>query len=46
MELILENKEAFLLLALGISEVLAIIPSVKANSIFQLIYFQLKKMIK
>jgi hypothetical protein len=46
MELILKHKEEFLFLAFAISEVLALIPSVKANSIFQIIYFQLKKIKK
>jgi hypothetical protein len=43
MELILQHKEEFLFLAFAISECLALIPSIKANSIFQIIYFQLKK---
>jgi hypothetical protein len=46
MELIMEHKEEFLLLAFAISECLALIPSVEANSLFQLVYFQLKKLIK
>jgi hypothetical protein len=46
MELIIEHKETFLLLAFAISEVLALIPSVKANGLFQLVYFQLKKLMK
>jgi hypothetical protein len=46
MELIIEHKEEFLLLVFAISECLALIPSVKANSIFQLVYFQIKKLMK
>jgi hypothetical protein len=46
MEMILENKETFILLAFAISEALSLIPSVKANGLFQLIYFQLKKLKK
>jgi hypothetical protein len=46
MEMILENKETFILLAFAISEALSLIPSVKANGLFQLVYFQLKKLKK
>ena len=43
MEMIIEHKETFIILAFAISECLALIPSIKANSIFQFVYFQLKK---
>lgn len=46
MDFLLENKEVFLLLLLSVSEVLALVPNVKANSIFQLVYNQLKKVKK
>jgi hypothetical protein len=46
MEMIIEHKETFIFLAFAISEVLALIPSVKANGLFQLVYFQLKKLKK
>jgi hypothetical protein len=46
MEMIIEHKETFIFLAFAISEALALIPSVKANGLFQLIYFQLKKLKK
>lgn len=46
MELIIEHKDTFILLAFAISEVLSLIPSVKANGLFQLVYFQLKKLKK
>lgn len=41
---IVENKEVILVALLAVSEVLAIIPSVKANSIFQLVISGLKKL--
>jgi hypothetical protein len=44
MELIVENKLVILGLLFAISEVVGIIPNVKANSIFQLIYNTLKKL--
>ena len=44
--MIIEHKETFIFLAFAISEALALIPSVKANGLFQLIYFQLKKLKK
>lgn len=44
MEFIIENRDVLLLFALSLSEVLALIPKVEANSIFQLVYFKLKKL--
>ena len=44
--MIIEHKDTFILLAFAISEVLSLIPSVKANGLFQLVYFQLKKLKK
>ena len=44
--MVFEHKETFILLAFAISEALALIPSVKANGLFQLVYFQLKKLKK
>jgi hypothetical protein len=46
MEMIIEHKDTFILLAFAISEALALIPGVKANGLFQLVYFQLKKLKK
>jgi len=43
MEIILENKLVILSFLFALSEVLAIIPEIKSNSIFQLIYNSLKK---
>lgn len=43
MELILSHKAEFMGLLLAISEILALIPSVKSNSIFQLVLNLLKK---
>ena len=43
MEVILANKEAILVFLLALSELLAIVPGVKANSIFQLVVAGLKK---
>ena len=43
MEVIIANKEAILIFLLALSEVLAIVPSIKANSIFQLVVAGLKK---
>ena len=40
---IIENKEVILACLLAVSEVLALIPSVKSNSIFQLVWNALKK---
>lgn len=37
MSFILENKVVILMALLAVSEVLALIPSIKANSIFQLV---------
>jgi hypothetical protein len=42
-QFIADNKAALLGAALAISEVLALIPSVKANSMFQLIFGWLSK---
>lgn len=44
MEVILANKEVILVLLISISEVLALIPSVKSNSIFELVVAGLKKL--
>jgi len=43
MQVIIENKEVILVALLALSEVLALIPSVKANSVFQLVWNGLKK---
>jgi hypothetical protein len=43
MEVILQNQVVVLAFLLALSEVLALIPSVKANSIFQLAVLLLKK---
>ena len=43
MEVILANKVVILTFALAFSEVLALIPAVKANSIFQLVVGVVKK---
>lgn len=43
LQFIIDNKEVFLGLALAVSEALALIPSVKSNSIFQLLFGWLKK---
>ena len=43
MEFIIEHKAALIGLALAISELLAINPKIKANSIFELIVNLLKK---
>jgi hypothetical protein len=43
MEIILANKVVILTFALACSEVLALIPAVKANSIFQLVVGVVKK---
>jgi hypothetical protein len=43
MELVLAHKVEILGLLLALSEVLALIPSVKSNSIFTLIYNLVKK---
>jgi len=42
MQFLIENKTAILGAALAISEILALIPSIKANSIFQLLFGWLK----
>ena len=44
MELTQENINLVLLALLAVSEVLAVMPSVKANSIFQLVVDVLKKL--
>ena len=43
MELVLANKAVFLGLTLAISEALALIPSIKSNSIFELVVNLIKK---
>ena len=43
MEVIIANKEVILVFLLALSEVLGLIPSVKANSVFQLVVNTLKK---
>jgi len=43
LQLMIENKAVILGLLLSLSEVLALIPSVKANSIFQLAMGLIKK---
>jgi hypothetical protein len=43
MEFILANKVVLLAFLFALSEVLALFPSVKANSVFQLVYNALKK---
>ena len=43
MEVVIENKEVILLFLFALSEVLALIPSIKSNSIFELIANALKK---
>jgi hypothetical protein len=42
MQFIIENKAAILGVALAISELLALIPSIKSNSIFELVFGWLK----
>ena len=46
MQFIIENKAAILGVCLAVSELLALIPGVKANSIFQLLFGWLAKAIK
>lgn len=43
LELIIANKEVILVFLLALSEVLALFPGVKSNSIFQLAWAGLKK---
>lgn len=43
MEFIVANKEVILVFLLALSEVLGLIPSIKANSIFGLVVGALKK---
>lgn len=43
LEVIVANKEVILIALLAISEVLALIPALKSNSIFQLVVAGLKK---
>lgn len=43
LSVIVENKEVILVALLAVSEVLALVPSVKANSVFQLVWSGLKK---
>ena len=45
MELVLANKMVIVGFLLALSEVLALIPSIKSNSIFQLIGNLLKKVV-
>jgi len=45
MELVLANKVVILAFLVSLSEVLALIPSVKANSIFQLAVNIIKKIL-
>lgn len=44
MEVIIANKEVILIFLLALSELLALIPSIKANSVFQLVVSGLKKL--
>lgn len=46
MSFITENWMAIVVALLAISEVLALIPSIQSNSIFQLIYNALKGIVK
>lgn len=46
MEWMIEHRLVLLAFALALSEVLALIPSIKANSIFQLVVGLLKKVKK
>jgi hypothetical protein len=46
MEVIIANKEIVLGLLLALSEALALIPQVKANSVFQLVVGLVKKLKK
>lgn len=46
MEFLMEHKEILIGVAFAISEVLSLFPNVKANGLFQLVYFQLKKLKK
>lgn len=43
MEVIIENKFVIIGFLFALSEVLALIPSIKSNSVFTLIYNALKK---
>ena len=43
MDLIIANKVVILGFLFALSEVLALIPSIKANSVFSLVYNALKK---
>jgi hypothetical protein len=43
MDFILANKVVILAFAFALSEVLGLIPNIKSNSIFQLVYNGLKK---
>lgn len=43
MEVIIANKEVILVFLLALSEVLALVPGIKANSIFQLVVNTLEK---
>ena len=46
MQFIIENKVAILSVCLAVSELLALIPGIKANSIFQLLFGWLAKATK
>jgi hypothetical protein len=43
MDVIVANKEVILVFLLALSELLALVPAVKANSVFQLVVNTLKK---
>jgi hypothetical protein len=43
MEVIVANKEVILVFLLALSELLALVPQVQANSVFQLVFSGLKK---
>jgi hypothetical protein len=44
MEFLNENKVVLLAFLFSLSEVLALIPSIKSNSVFQLVYNGMKKL--
>lgn len=45
MSFIIENKDVILVALLAISEVIGLIPSVKSNSIFEIIVTTLQKLV-
>jgi len=45
MQFIMDNKVVILMALLAVSEVLALIPGIKANSIFQLVFNLLKGLV-